>query len=272
MGESSEPRVDFIQDFTLKSLRLKPDKWARMMVSDEQRTFIMGFIERPLPQELVISQNFSGHLAVHTDWPSVLKSKGVYFVKREQEPLPKENFLSTLTCGDIHPNALDHFCAWVEEIIAPILKLEKNLEKFPHCIADDIKRQVHELSTSVYQIRGYIKGRTLLPFPQQGAARIEEEEALARKSNGEDCNMTLKNNIEAIIIKWAYQTDEILSKDSAEQISVANPFPGPMTEINFWEAKCMNLESLYDQMKAPTTQKMASILHLTDRSVQFDVF
>ena len=71
-----------------------------------------------------------------------------------------------MTCGDIHPNALDHFCAWVEEVIAPILKLEKNLDKFPHCIADDIKRQVHELSTSVYQIRGYIKGRTLLPFPQ----------------------------------------------------------------------------------------------------------
>ena len=50
--------------------------------------------------------------------------------------------------------------------VDPILKLEKNLDKFPHCIADDIKRQVHELSTSVYQIRGYIKGRTLLPFPQ----------------------------------------------------------------------------------------------------------
>ena len=30
----------------------------------------------------------------------------------------------------------------------------------------DIKRQVHELSTSVYQIRGHIKGKTLLPFPQ----------------------------------------------------------------------------------------------------------
>ena len=67
-------------------------------------------------QELVISQNFSGHLLCHTDWPSPLKNKGVYFVKREREPVPKENFLTTLTCGDIHPNALDHFCAWVEEV------------------------------------------------------------------------------------------------------------------------------------------------------------
>lgn len=46
------------------------------------------------------------------------------------------------------------------------MKNERNLKKFPQCIADDIKRQVHELSTSVYQIRGHIKGKTLLPFPQ----------------------------------------------------------------------------------------------------------
>ena len=65
---------------------------------------------------MVISQNFSGHLVAHTDWPTHLKNKGVYFVKREKEPLPKTDFLSFLTCGDIHPNALDHFCAWVEEV------------------------------------------------------------------------------------------------------------------------------------------------------------
>ena len=46
MGESSEPRLDFIQEFTLRSLRLKPDKWARMIVFDEQRTFINNFLER----------------------------------------------------------------------------------------------------------------------------------------------------------------------------------------------------------------------------------
>ena len=70
----------------------------------------------PSSQELVISQNFSGHLVAHTDWPSPLKNKGVYFVKREPQGLPKEDFLDVLTCGDIHPNSLDHFCAWVEEV------------------------------------------------------------------------------------------------------------------------------------------------------------
>ena len=76
--------------------------------------------------------------------------------------------------------------------------------------------------------------------------------------------MTLKNNIEGIIIKWAYQIDEVLSKDSAEELNVPGNYPGPMTEIKFWAAKCMNLESLFEQMKADTTKKMASILDITD--------
>jgi hypothetical protein len=38
--------MEFIQDYTLKSLRLKPDKWNKLIISDEQRTFIINFIER----------------------------------------------------------------------------------------------------------------------------------------------------------------------------------------------------------------------------------
>jgi len=57
-----------------------------------------------------------------------------------------------------------------------------------------------------------------------------------------------------------------LSKDSSELLNKGK-YPGPMTEINFWEAKCMNLESLYEQMKASTTKNMASILEHTDRFI-----
>jgi hypothetical protein len=50
LSEARDPRMEFLQEFTLKSLRLKPDKWARMVVSDEQRNFINNFIERNAPQ------------------------------------------------------------------------------------------------------------------------------------------------------------------------------------------------------------------------------
>ena len=65
---------------------------------------------------------------------------------------------------------------------------------------------------------------------------------------------------------------QVLSKDSAEELNIPNSYPGPMTEVRFWEAKCMNLESLFEQMKAPTTRKMASILDVTDRLAQLQPF
>ena len=96
------------------------------------------------------------------------------------------------------------------------------MKKFPSCIAYgrwvdwnfssensdianlDIEKQVHELATAVYQIRGHIKGLTLLPFPQ-GADNIDNEERKVRESHGKDVDTVLKNNIEAIVSKWAYQ-------------------------------------------------------------------
>ena len=36
-------------------------------------------------QELVITQTIGGVIHIHLDWPSYLKRKGVYFVKKDQE-------------------------------------------------------------------------------------------------------------------------------------------------------------------------------------------
>ncbi len=64
----SDPRLDFIQDFTLKALRLKPDKWARMTISDEQRNYVTHFVERPYPQVKMgfsFYQKFGDEKALH---------------------------------------------------------------------------------------------------------------------------------------------------------------------------------------------------------------
>ena len=46
------------------------------------------------------------------------------------------------------------------------------------------------------------------------------------------------------------QTEEVFTKDSAEELNKGNN-PGPMTEAEFWEAKCANLESLFEQVNIP---------------------
>ena len=83
-----------------------------------------------IQQVLVISQNIGGQLQViccrpfsrltssrqiHTDWPSYLRNKGIFFVKRDRQAIPEidtdqaedsRDLLDYVTCGDIYPNVL----------------------------------------------------------------------------------------------------------------------------------------------------------------------
>ena len=92
---------------------------------------------------------------------------GIHFVPASSRKhlLPPQNFdlCEFLAFGDIYPNALDHFCGWVEEVdtihnekfkvkiskkvIVPIFRNENNMMKFPQCVSYDIKKQVNEADT-----------------------------------------------------------------------------------------------------------------------------
>ena len=63
------------------------------------------------------------------------------------------------------------------------------------------------------------------------------------------------------VINFILQTDEVLSKENVDENT---PYPGPLTEIEFWKDKCQNLQSLYEQMQTDITQHMASILKSTN--------
>jgi len=43
--EKRDRRVEFLQEFTLKSMRLKIDKWNKIVVHDEQRQYLQVFPE-----------------------------------------------------------------------------------------------------------------------------------------------------------------------------------------------------------------------------------
>ena len=77
------------------------------------------------PQLLVISQNVGGQLQVHMDWPSPLKNKGVFFVKREKVALPEEmqDLLNWMCCGDIHPNPLGFVFHIVNQMLQALVQI-----------------------------------------------------------------------------------------------------------------------------------------------------
>ena len=63
-----DPRVEFLADFTLKSLRLKSDKWTRLLISDEMRTYISRFIDHTVPQVDFYRKHFGNKTILVIDY------------------------------------------------------------------------------------------------------------------------------------------------------------------------------------------------------------
>ena len=103
-------RYQLIRDYTLKTLRLKIDKWNKLWSSDEQRALLIKFVESGFTkyvsivcyhtsaissdsiQQIVISQTPGGAIQIHTDWARYLTNKGVYFIKRENQGIPEPEY------------------------------------------------------------------------------------------------------------------------------------------------------------------------------------
>ena len=57
----------------------------------------------------------------------------------------------------------------------------------------------------------------------------------------------LIHSVESVVIEWCHLIRDVLNKSSAELL-LAGMNPGPMVEIDFWQARCSDLESVVDQV------------------------
>jgi dynein heavy chain, axonemal len=62
------------------------------------------------------------------------------------------------------------------KVFVPLLSNERNHEFWPASIGHDVKRHVHALKNTVYQVKGQVSGQTILPMPV-GVERVHEAEA-----------------------------------------------------------------------------------------------
>ena len=115
--EFNDVRFEFISEYTLKSMKLKADKWAKLQGNDEYRQTILDFFEKPENNILVIYQNNAGQLQPTFDFPSAMKAKAVYFSKKEKGMnVGKDNYKTALTYGDLSYSPLEQLSALVDEV------------------------------------------------------------------------------------------------------------------------------------------------------------
>ncbi|XP_078081541.1 dynein axonemal heavy chain 9 [Mustelus asterias] len=268
MGESSsEQGWDFLQDYVLKTLKLKADRWHKCVGTEEHRLVIQDFVEKGEQTVLVISLNPAGHLVPSLEFPNLSKNKAVFFVKRQKEKLTADSMKKNLVFGDLAYCPLDQFAALVDEVVVPVLTNSRNHNCWPQVVSQDVMQHVHSLKSNVFVVIGQVKGKTLLPLPV-GAERAAALYELGK--NGELLDKGIVHTVESVIIDWSHQISEVLKRDSSEPL-LKGCNPNPNVELEFWKNRCTNLECIYDQLRSKKVQLMVQLLERMESSY-FPVF
>ena len=74
---NSDPRFEFMGSFIQKTLKLKPEKWHRLVQLEEHKAVLKDFCDNPLPLVLIVILTPSAQLIPLVSFPIMqLKSKG----------------------------------------------------------------------------------------------------------------------------------------------------------------------------------------------------
>lgn len=77
-GHDRDLRLDYMGSFIQKTLKLKVEKWQRLLTFEEHKAVIKDFLDVPTEMVLVIQFTQSAQLLPTTSFPlTQLKSKGV---------------------------------------------------------------------------------------------------------------------------------------------------------------------------------------------------
>ena len=117
MGETAgDKRYEFVSEYVLKTLKLKPDKWQKCVGVEENKVLIQEFFDKGEQMVLVISANAAGILSPSTKFPLSGKTKAVYFIKRSGTSLTPDGIQSQLMFGDLSYAPLDQMSSLVDDV------------------------------------------------------------------------------------------------------------------------------------------------------------
>lgn len=78
---------------------------------------------------------------------------GVYFIKKQTMPVPREDCSDFLIVGDLATRCIDQLSSLVDEVFVPLLSNEDNHTGWPEMVSQDVQKQTHNLKSTVYQVR-----------------------------------------------------------------------------------------------------------------------
>ena len=273
------------------SMRLKQEKVAVQLGAEEQRAALGSFIhDADVRRLLVCDGSGKGDLKLFTDSvPAKFKRKTAYFVKVRPAALTAESVDAEVLHGDFGESPLEHLSAVSQEVFVPLMCNPANQEGWPEVISKEVTENMHKFVANLYVTIGLTKGKTLLPLPPKDlsaaasaagkdgdgkdAAAAKEQASTSASGGGggqKGRDKDYIHNLESAVVTWTRQIKQVLKMDP-EHLLKDESNPGPLVELEFWENKAANLNSIHEQLSGEKIRKVSRALEMT-KSTYFPAF
>eukprot|EP00201_Polytomella_parva_P017476 CAMPEP_0175071536 /NCGR_PEP_ID=MMETSP0052_2-20121109/19298_1 /TAXON_ID=51329 ORGANISM="Polytomella parva, Strain SAG 63-3" /NCGR_SAMPLE_ID=MMETSP0052_2 /ASSEMBLY_ACC=CAM_ASM_000194 /LENGTH=4543 /DNA_ID=CAMNT_0016338719 /DNA_START=12 /DNA_END=13643 /DNA_ORIENTATION=- len=248
-------RLDFIQDRVCFYLKVSETSFQKLLTT-ENKTAINAFLEDASTKRLLIFVD-GKDLVAAVKPPSKLRKKTVYFLKLQEVKLTNENIKSAVIIGEIGENPLESLAAISQEVFVPLLTSPSGQQGWPDVIAKEVTENLHNFVSNVLVTIGQMKGQTLLPLPPQSTMP-----SLLPEHSMKDQDKV--HILESAVVTWTKQIKNVLKADPDAPLKEAGNYPGPMTELKFWNERSTNLNSIYEQLTGEKVQKVVTALELVN--------
>jgi dynein heavy chain len=151
--------------------------------------------------------------------------------------------MKNLIRGDLAPTPVDLLSKLVDGFFLPAIGNTSNTVAWPHVVQHDVAEAAQDLQLHAKVVAGQMSGKTRLPLPSSINYLFEADAA----KHVADSEEHLLLQLESMVIQWSHQVSGVLKIDSAQPL-IDGLHVGPFTEVEFWENRLLNLESIHVQL------------------------
>ena len=175
---------------------------------------------------------------LHSDAKFSLGARKCFlFMNNPSSKLSEEN-IPLLTHIEIGSNPLKFLHTLSNEVFVPVLQNPANQKGWTDLISKDLMEKLNTFNANMYLTIGQVHGETRLPLPPK---KIMESPLITDKDKADIFNNS--------IITWMKQIRKVLDTEPEQNLKSGNN-PGPEVEIEFWQKKADNLNSISNQIQS----------------------
>jgi dynein heavy chain len=201
-----------------------------------------------------------------TDFPTPSQIKKKVIVVHRAKPecdIVAATIAADTVILELSKNVMDMLHAYCHSVYLSTLMNPSNQRGWSDLISKDLMDKYHVFLANLHVTAGLMKGLTWLPHPPRDALPSGGGGALMAGTQNNPMNSIGNKDrvhvLEGAVITWTKQIRHVLKQDP-EMLLKAGNNPQPLAELDFWENKQKNLNSIHSQLGQDGLKKVLKFL------------